>query len=99
VVAGDDHHRAELAQPGQRLVREPDRLDGRQRAVVEVPRDEDRVHRVLARDVREMVDRRRLGVEQRLPVEGAAQVPVRGVQQAHPTQGVATGGRNVGCLP
>ena len=79
----DDHDRAELAQPPQRLVGEPDGVDRRQRAVVEVARDAPPLDPLGARGRHDVLDARRLRGEQRLPVEGAAEVPVGGVQDPH----------------
>jgi hypothetical protein len=83
VVARDQDDRRELAQPRERLVGEPHRLHRRQRAIVEVARDEHRVDAPLARQRDEEIDERSLRAQQVLAVEGASEVPVGGVEQAH----------------
>ena len=99
VVAGDRNDGADLAEPRQRVVGKADRVDRRQGPVVEVAGHEDRVDRLVARDVRQVLHHSRLRVEQRLAVERATQVPVGSVQEAHPTQGAARSGRNLRRAP
>ena len=75
----------ERRQPGQRLVGEPDGVDRRQRAVVDVAGDDDQVDPLGLDDLEQVVDVRRLVREHPLAVERPAQVPVGGVEDAHAT--------------
>ncbi len=70
-------------QPGQRLVGQPDRVDVRQRAVVDVARDHHQVDLLRLDDLEQVVDVRSLVAEHALPVEGPPEVPVGGVEDAH----------------
>ncbi len=84
VVAGGEHDPgARGGQPRERLVGEAHGVDRRQGAVVDVARDEHHVDLLGGDDLEQVVDVGRLVREHALPVEGPAQVPVGGVQQAH----------------
>ena len=83
VAAGDHHAGAGRGQPGERLVGQVDRVDRRQRPVVDVTGDDDQVDALALDDVEQVVDVRRLVLEHALPVEGPPEVPVGGVEDAH----------------
>jgi hypothetical protein len=97
VVARDDDDGRHGGQARERLVGQGDRVHGRKRPVVEVARDDDRVDGGRPRELHEPLDPRRLGVQQARAVEGAAEVPVGGVQDAHPSEGAVRAGRNRRC--
>lgn len=85
VVIAADHDGAGpgAAQPAERLVAERDRVDRRQRAVVDVAGHDDHVDALGAHRLDQVVDIGRLTVEQALPVERPPQMPVRGMQDPH----------------
>ena len=85
VAAGDHHPRAGRGQPGEGLVGQADRVDRRQRPVVDVAGDHDQVDPLALDDVEQVVDVRRLVLEHALAVEGPPEVPVGGVEDAHGT--------------
>ena len=84
VVAGDRHHRdAGAAQPRQGVGEQRHRLGRRDGAVVEVAGDHHQVHRRLAGQLHDAIERLGLLIEQGGPVEAPPEVPVGGVEQAH----------------
>ena len=85
VPAGDDHVHAGGAQPHQRVVEELHRVHRGQCPVVDVAGDQQQVHLPDLDRVHKAVDEVLLGTVQRGLVEGAAQVPVGGVQDTHAT--------------
>ncbi len=84
IAAGDDDPRARVTQAHERVVVQPHRVDRRHGAVEDVAGDQDRVHPLRAHRLDERVQEARLGRAQVSAVQGPAQVPVGGVQQAHP---------------
>ena len=86
VVVAAGHHQpgAGGGDPGERLVGQPDRVDGRQRPVVDVTREHHQVDALGLHDLEQVVDVRRLVAEHALPVEGPPEMPVGGVEDAHP---------------
>ena len=72
-----------LGEPRHRVREQGDGVDRRDRAVVDVARDDDRVDRLGAGQLHEVVEVRGLVLQQVDPVQGAPEVPVGGVQDAH----------------
>ncbi len=105
VVARRDDHVRVLGEPRHRLREEGDGVHRRDRAVVDVARDDDRVDRLGAGQLDEVVEVRGLVLQQVDPVQRAPEVPVGGVQDAHArtvpagshTPGTRGGGRARGC--
>ena len=60
VAAGEHHQGAGRGEPGQGLVGQPDRVDVRQRPVVDVAGDDDQVDPLGGDDLEQVVDVRRL---------------------------------------
>ena len=60
VAAGEHHPGAGRGEPGQGLVGQPDRVDVRQRPVVDVAGDDDQVDPLGGDDLEQVVDVRRL---------------------------------------
>ena len=85
VAAGDHHLGPRGGQPGERVVGQLDGVDRRQRPVVDVAGDHHEVDPLGLDRVEQVVDVRRLGAEHPDTVEGTAQVPVGGVEDAHAT--------------
>jgi hypothetical protein len=84
VVAGDGDDRDAVAgQAHQRAVDQLLRRRRRCRGVVEVARDEHGVDLVGPRDRHDLAEHRLLLVEAGATLEGLADVPVGGVQEAH----------------
>ncbi len=91
VAAGEHDPGAGGGEPGEGLVGQPDRVDVRQRPVVDVAGDDDQVDPLGVDDLQQVVDVRRLVAEHALAVERPAEVPVGGVEDAHaPDLGGAT---------
>src|SRR5699024_11106995 len=91
VVAGGEDDAGELGEPQQGVGEEVDDGDGRDRAGVHVAGDEDGVDALPADHLDEVVEEGSLVLDEVDPVQGAPQVPVRGVQDAHgPTVTAAT---------
>ncbi len=91
VAAGDHHPRPGGREPGEGLVGEPHRVDGRQRPVVDVAGEDDQVDLLGHHDLDQVVDEGSLMGEHALPVEGPPQVPVGGVEDPHaPNLGSST---------
>ena len=80
VAAGQNHLCAGAGQGHQRVVQQPDHVDSRQGAVVDIARDQDNVDCLIPHKGDELVDEGPLGVEHPDAVERPAQMPVRGVQ-------------------
>ena len=72
-------------QPGEGLVGQPDRVDVGERPVVDVAGDDHDVDLLALHDLEQVVDERGLVRRACPPVEGPAQVPVGGVEDAHAT--------------
>ena len=87
VARRDDQLRTGRAQAGQRGGGDPDRLRRGHRAVVDVPRHQDGVDRLACHQVGEVPEHRFLLRQQIGAVEGAADMPVGGVQELHGAQG------------
>ena len=85
VAAGDHEGGTGVGDPGDRVVPQLDGLRGRDGPVEDVPAEQDRVHLLLADHLHQVVDPRPVRRSQVRPVQGAAQVPVGGVEQAHAT--------------
>jgi hypothetical protein len=83
VAAGQQQPGAGRAQPDQRVVQQPHRVDRGQRPVVHVARHHDQVDPLVADDLHQVVEEGGLGVEQVDAVQPPAQVPVGGVEDAH----------------
>ncbi len=83
VAAGHDDAGPRVPQAEERVVVERDRVDRRHGPVEDVARDEHGVDALLTHDVDEVVEVGGLCVAQVAAVQGAAQVPVGGVEQAH----------------
>jgi hypothetical protein len=85
VVAADgDHRDAQVARhAAEEVVEEADGLDRWDGAVVEVAGDQQRVGALGAADGEDLVERVRLLLEERRLVEALAEMPVRGVDEAH----------------
>lgn len=91
VAARHDDAGAGGGEPGEGLVGQPDRVDLGQRPVVDVARHDHDVDALGLHDLDQVVHERRLVAEESFPVEGPAQVPVGGVEDAHTTNlGVTT---------
>ena len=86
VVARRQHHPgARGGQPGERLVGQSYGVDVRQRAVVDVARDDHEVDPLRLDHLDQVVDEGRLVLEHAHAVERAPQVPVGGVEDPHRT--------------
>ena len=85
VVAGDHDHRQLEVQRHAReeVVQHPHGIGRRHRAVVHVPRDEQRVGARVHQDLEELLERVLLVLEQRVLVQHLPEVPVRCVDEAH----------------
>ncbi len=83
VSAGDDKFDAGLAQPDQGPVKERHRVNRWQGPVVDVPGDQNHIDVFLPDGLQQPVDEFFLCRQQGSPVEGAAQVPIGGVQDTH----------------
>ena len=83
VAADQDHPGAGAAEPGERVLAERDRVHRRDGPVVDVARDEDRVHPLGPRGLDEVVEECRLRFSQVGPVERPPEMPVRGMQEPH----------------
>ncbi len=83
MVAGGDDDGRERAQPRERVPEQPHARHARHRAVVDVARDEHDVDVPLAHDIDEVVEERGVMLVQVLAVEGAPEVPVARVADAH----------------
>ena len=85
VAAGEHHAGAGAGQPGQGVVGQPHGVDRRQRAVVDVAGDHHGVDPLALDHLEQVVDEGSLVRQHAFAVEGPAQVPVGGVEQAHVT--------------
>lgn len=83
VAADEDGRNAEVGEPVQHLVEERDRLQAGQRPVVHVSGDQHGIHALGFDHVHQVVEEGVLGLVEALPVEGAPQMPVGGMQQSH----------------
>ena len=102
VVARREHHGRPRAQRDERAAQAPHRIDGGHRAVVHVARHHDRVDAALLHEADQPVEEGVGAGGQVLPVQGAPQVPVGGVQDQHGTSvpdavRVCVRGRRGGC--
>ena len=80
VAAGQDNLGAGAREAHQGVIQQADDVDSRQRAVIDVPGDEDDVHRLFPDKRHELVNEVALGIQHADAVEGTAQVPVGSVQ-------------------
>ncbi len=83
VAARDDDPRPRVAQPEERVVVQRHGLDRRHGAVVDVTGDQHDVDPLLAHGRHQVVQEGGLRRPQVGPVQGPAEVPVGGVEQAH----------------
>ena len=79
VAGGDDHPRV-FGEADECVVQQFDGRDGWNGAVVDVAGHEDGVHPFAAHHVHEVVEERGLVLDEVDSVQGAAQVPVGGVE-------------------
>lgn len=97
VVARRHHHGRQARQFGQRPVDEPDGGRGRDPAIVDVARDEDRVDLVLADDFDDMAAPQLEGGHEVGAVERPAYMPVGRMENAHATSLSMRSDGNRGC--
>ena len=83
IAADQDHPGAGRPEPGERVLIVRDRVHRRDRAVVDVARDEHGVHALGDHRLDQVVEECRLRFSQVGPVERPPEVPVRGVQEPH----------------
>jgi hypothetical protein len=84
VIARDREHWGDLAQSQDRLFEEVHRALRRNRAIVEIARDHDRIRSLVGGDAHDLVENRALNeVEQLEPAERSPEMPICGVQNSH----------------
>ncbi len=83
VAADQDDPGAGRAQPGECVLEQRHRVHRRNRPVVDVARDQHRVHPLRARRLDQVVEEAGLRLPQVGAVQRPPEVPVRGVQEAH----------------
>lgn len=86
VTASENNLGACVDQPGQRVGEHTHGVRGRQRPVVDIARHEDGLDPLRADQIDEEFDELHLGTKQPHLVERAPQVPVGGVNDAHPAR-------------
>ena len=93
VAAGQHHLRPSFPQLRQRLVQHLDGVRRGQRPVIHVSGDQHEVDPAVPHDLGHLGEDLTLGVQQAGAVEGAADVPVGGVEDQHAHHGSGAPGR------
>ena len=83
IAAGDHDGRPRIPQVAQRVLEEKERVAGWRGRVEHVARDEHRIHLVITHRLHQRSQHLAERVCGRVPVEGAADVPIGGVQEPH----------------